>query len=256
MFSKILDNKLLFVGILVAVVLIIVVINELVPESPTPVSDTGKNDTIFSNNPTAKRIKGDIDEYNTLKWDILRQSTIANDISDASFKRNIDKKDADNLEKLLNRTHLENLYDSIVCICKSSDGLFKINNLENDLNKYKFEYAYYEKISIHLKEYKNFSTLYYGAKNYVSINQYSESRTKYFDENLKSYEIKEYFSGNSALLDNKASVIELLVKHKNIDMDFEEISNRYSCNCEENFKGFQFYIDTCDNIQVLRDRTK
>ncbi len=104
-----------------------------------------------------------------------------------------------------------------------------------------------------IEKYKTLRGAVGGSSAYVRKKEYTESTTNNYVAILESYISENYFRNNTALQEIIERAIEKLKKHKEFTFDYQTRSEEFDCECEEEYKGFQFYVDTCKSIQKIRD---
>lgn len=222
---------------------------------------TAYEDDEHLSNDNYVRLKNRIETYQeTDKLNFIDYNSIVSDIRiSCEDDKLIDEEQQEILQQNLNSVQLDLLSDSVVNFCRYVDDLNtkKAEELENTLTQFEDDSniaTTVNNMKSLIEKYKELTGAYWSATSYYQKKPYKKQTFKYYENLIRRFKIEEqYFRDNEKLNKKTQYCLEKLQEHAGIDINFEQQSNKYSCECEKDFKGFQFYIDTCKAIQKKRD---
>lgn len=254
MASKILNNKLVMVALVVVVAAIVIYVLNIpskTGEGGGIICKTCPCDTIKTKAYCAMRKK--IIALGSQKWDRAGYYRFTDDIKQYADSNVIARSDAEDLKSLLMTEYLTVLGDTIKSYCSQAAGAANIYELENELSKLSANKT------LHTAEFsqliRSFKAAWYlssSINNYIVNKKYDGGITQSDSTNANRYVGMNILRDNHHLNDNLAAGLAKLKTHYFVNLLFlQQVSNNSikTCDCASTYNTSQYYRDTCNQIQ-------
>ena len=193
--------------------------------------------------------KQDIKKYeNEEKWNGTEYNRIDFNIIEYAKNGTLSEDEKIELTGFLLTTHLVLLSDTIKQFCLKVVNLEKIDYLENDIKQFPDrDFTQEQQI---IDDYNEIRSTIYNISSYTKNKQFNNSTHNRYENTAVAFQTRKPFSGNTDIQDKILTALKKLSAHKYNEIRYiEESSN---CVCKEEFKGFNFYVDTCEAIQIKK----
>jgi hypothetical protein len=208
-----------------------------------------------------------IDRYQkSKKLNKVEYESISKEIDIKYSFSNINEATKNSLIKSLNITHTQFLQDSIRNFCRmvnQTDERFitpleaEANNLKN-IRKNTPQLIEVRTFDLNptdslIKIYKTLCKYVNYVPYYIKYLEYNEYQTSIYKKYLEAVSSNNYFKNNTVILSKITESIEFLNNHLGINLQFTNVVNCSTIDCEEQFKNYDFYINACKVQKITNE---
>lgn len=253
MLAKLLGNRFAMIGIIAGLAIVVLVIIQLNERNNSNYESNNEYEAGMSGTVYQQLVEDILKYEKTKTWNTGKYQLIKKNLSDNVDIKKINKKQEEQLLKLLISKHLMFLKDSIIGFCENAEFGTKISYLEKDLSNFKNEPI--AKMTKLVTQWKGFSSLIWGLDSYTTNKQHKDSKNKYYNDKLLEYEVMQHFMENNSVQNKKVQKIKVLAKHVQA---YKGLKRRYDSpdnvgkndiiKFQETFKEFKYYKIKFDSI--------